>query len=382
MDFQTYLDALLQLAPVFSAATCILFVGFSRRDCLTFEERRLKNIVIMYLLLNILVWFTVFCYSFFPETFAYLNSICFAVIILSPIFFYRILRLLTRMRREEDFSSFHYLIPIGMGGVLLIWSFFIPLDLREIVNGKFVMRSKDYAFYSRFSATVIPIIRMAFIAVYFTLFTQQLVRYYRWAQNAKNLVRLPVRWVIFLIILSLFPVYFSVLALLQPRDRIFAGIWGVVAALGVFVQFILLTYHIIRRKYLLYTKIYNETIPDNGEVAIDQSGRRTFSGQLTRERLEEWFRNEKPYLKADFKITDVMKEMDVNRTVVSSFINQTYGMNFNRYVNQWRLKEFERLSLLYGDENKNVPKLYAQAGFGELRQYRRAAAAEQKANEK
>jgi AraC-like DNA-binding protein len=198
----------------------------------------------------------------------------------------------------------------------------------------------------------------------------------------KKSVRLPARWVIFLILLSLFPVYFSVLVLLQPGDRIFAGIWGVVAALGVFVQFILLTYHIIRRKYLLYTKIYNETSTDRQEMEPDKSGRRIFSGKLTREGLEEWFRDEKPYLKADFKITDVVEEMNVNRSIVSDFINKTYGMNFNRFVNRWRLKEYERLSLLYGNEHKSVSKLYAQAGFSELRQYYRAVAAEQKANEK
>jgi len=284
MDFPTYFDALLQLAPAFSAATCVIFAGFSCYDCLTREERRLKRIVIIYLLLNILVWFAIFCYTFFPGIFDYLNSVCFVVIILTPIFFYRILRLLTRMRRQEDFSPLHYLIPIVMGGVLLLWSFFIPLDLQEIMNGKWVMRSTDYAFHSQVSASSIPVVRMVFIVIYFALFILQLMRYHRWTQNAKNPVHLPFRWVVFLIILSLFPIYFSVIALMQPRDRVFTGIWGIVAATGVFVQHILLTYHIIRRKYLHYTKIYNET-PASKEAEFDKSGRRIFSGELTRERL-------------------------------------------------------------------------------------------------
>jgi len=32
-----------------------------------------------------------------------------------------------------------------------------------------------------------------------------------------------------------------------------------------------------------------------------------------------------------------------NRTYISAFINREYGMNFNRFINNYRLKEIERL---------------------------------------
>jgi hypothetical protein len=51
-------------------------------------------------------------------------------------------------------------------------------------------------------------------------------------------------------------------------------------------------------------------------------------------------------------------------------------VNFNRFVNQWRLKELERLRALPSNKGKSVAKLFAKAGFADLRQYYRALAAE------
>ena len=88
--------------------------------------------------------------------------------------------------------------------------------------------------------------------------------------------------------------------------------------------------------------------------------------------MEEWFRNEKPYLHPGFKITDLVEAMDVNRTTLSSFINKTYGVNFNRYVNRLRIDELRRLQSLPGNENESAASLCRQAGFGEVKQYYRA----------
>jgi hypothetical protein len=70
--------------------------------------------------------------------------------------------------------------------------------------------------------------------------------------------------------------------------------------------------------------------------------------------------------------------MDVNRSVLSAFINKRYGVNFNRFVNRWRLKEFERLRTLPSNKGKSAAKLSAKAGFTTLLQYYRILAAEKK----
>jgi hypothetical protein len=51
-------------------------------------------------------------------------------------------------------------------------------------------------------------------------------------------------------------------------------------------------------------------------------------------------------------------------------------VNFNRFVNQWRLKELERLRALPSNKGMSVAKLVAKAGFADLRQYYRTVTAE------
>ena len=371
-EFQIFLYALALLAPLFSAATCAIVVGFSLNNCLTREERKLKNVLLTYLLFNAMVWITLFFYTFVSDVFVYLSVICLVANIFGPIFFYRTLCNLVSLDREKCFSPLHYIAPalFGVGGV--VWVYFIPSEVQELVRGKIV----TLAIGNKLTTGTIFVIRASFALVYFSLFTLQLIRFYRWALNAKNLIRKLTHWMVLLIILSLFPLYMSLVVLVQRPEMFLAGIWGVMAALGIFVSNIMITYHVTRRQYLYYAKKFDDT-PEEEENRA-KPGRKLFSGTLTREQLEEWFRNKKPYLKTDFKITDVMKEMDVNRTVVSSFINKTYGMNFNRFVNRWRIKEYERLLTLYGNEKERPVKLYAQAGFSDQRQYHRAVEAEHK----
>ena len=64
--------------------------------------------------------------------------------------------------------------------------------------------------------------------------------------------------------------------------------------------------------------------------------------------------------------------MDVNRTVMSNFINQTYGMNFKRYLNLWRIKEYQILIKLPSNERKNPYRVMAMAGFKDSRHFQRA----------
>ena len=64
--------------------------------------------------------------------------------------------------------------------------------------------------------------------------------------------------------------------------------------------------------------------------------------------------------------------MGVNRTIMSNFINQTYGMNFRRYLNQWRIKEYQILIEQPSNERKNPYQVMVMAGFKDSRHFQRA----------
>ena len=85
--------------------------------------------------------------------------------------------------------------------------------------------------------------------------------------------------------------------------------------------------------------------------------------------FENYFRKNKPYMNPHLTITDLIKPLNCNRSYLSKFINRTYGMNFNNYINSCRLREMKRLLATPGNRNKTPASLYAQAGFANYRNY-------------
>jgi YesN/AraC family two-component response regulator len=79
--------------------------------------------------------------------------------------------------------------------------------------------------------------------------------------------------------------------------------------------------------------------------------------KLTRKQFEKYMQNARPYLKSDLKITDLVSDLQINRTYISSFINSEYGMNFSNYINTLRLMS------LTGYANIHQQKIKAQLSF-------------------
>ena len=368
-----YPIAMTVLVPVFSAVSCGILALFSLPDSLTPAEKKLKRVLLVYLSLSALGWYTFFCYEFQPGLFVLLNTVCLLGFVLPSIFFYRVIRYLTRLGLPERFPPWHYLAPGVLAGVMLGWSLFVPGEVQlEIVTGKALVTPPGYGAYTRFF-TIKPLARVIFGLVYYALTIGVLVRYYKKMSERDTLARAPARWVIFLVAISVASLLSSLLPTFMPRGKILYSIWTSVVTLSIAAQHVLLTYHVIRREYVLYA------VPEpEGKVpgdAAEKTPRRQHSGSMSRLRLETYFVKEKPYLNPGYKITDLVEALDVNRTVISEFINREYGMNFNRYLNHWRLREVERLRSLPGNEGKSESALVKQAGFGEYRQYTRALAA-------
>jgi hypothetical protein len=314
-------------------------------------------------------WLTLFSYVFFSEAFVFLNILYLASFILA-VFFYRTVRFLTNLKQTKRFLPWHYFVFALIGTVFLAWLLFIPFEAQvEMTRNKLPVG--EHETYSRLFMSK-PLLRAAFMLAYCGFITRLFIRYYRRTSNTESFVCKPVRCITFLIILSLAFMLPSILTILLPRNEICSSAWTAITAFGMSGQYIALTFHIIRRKYLPY--VVYEAPEEKCEKS--EEGRRLHAGKLTRRRLNVWFRKQKPYLNGDFKITDAAKAMDVNRSVISAFINSNYGMNFNRFVNRWRLEELDRLRTLPSNKGKSITQLFSKAGFTEARQYYRAVAAE------
>lgn len=373
MDTFLYIRSVTLLLPVFSATTCLLLTLFSWTDNVTWSDRRLKLAVSGFFAATIAVWVLLFLYSFFPAVFTCLNILLLLTFVLVPILLYRVICLFTEVGQiHRRISLWHYAVPVFICLVMFVWWLAIPNDVSfTIVESKGAIIPAGYeAYYWAFTSK--PLWRALFGVIYFVLTIRVLYRYYRNVAQPGSMVRRPAGWVLLLMFLSMVMLVTSIVPATVPRNMMLLSLWTPVTAFCVLGQHILLIYHIIRRKYLLYA------------VAAAKSGeetdslRRKYHGKpLSRKRLDEYFRHEKPWLRQDFKITDLVEVFDLNRSTISAFINKTYDMNFNRYVNRWRIMELKRLQSLPENKNKRPMQLAGQVGFTDGKHYFRALKTEE-----
>lgn len=83
---------------------------------------------------------------------------------------------------------------------------------------------------------------------------------------------------------------------------------------------------------------------------------------LIRKKLEEWEKR-KGFLCLGLTIQALSKSVGVNRTYLSNFINDTYGKNFNRWVNELRVEEAK--SRMESAEY-SLAEIATQVGFADL----------------
>lgn len=66
-------------------------------------------------------------------------------------------------------------------------------------------------------------------------------------------------------------------------------------------------------------------------------------------KLEMWMETEKPHLRKDFKLTDAMEILPLNRSYLSRLFNEGYGENFYHFVMRYRIEESKQLLLTRPD---------------------------------
>jgi len=90
--------------------------------------------------------------------------------------------------------------------------------------------------------------------------------------------------------------------------------------------------------------------------------RNKFIDQRLLKELKNHIENEHAFLQPDITLTNVSKLLGTNRTYLSSIINQQYGMNFNTYINHFRVKYVKD----YIENNPDISKeeMVQLGGFG------------------
>lgn len=80
-------------------------------------------------------------------------------------------------------------------------------------------------------------------------------------------------------------------------------------------------------------------------------------------RLNQW-KELKVYLRFHVTIQDLSREIGINRTYLSNFINETYGENFNNWINGLRINEAKYKILTTSEDS--LSEIARKIGFADL----------------
>jgi AraC-like DNA-binding protein len=85
--------------------------------------------------------------------------------------------------------------------------------------------------------------------------------------------------------------------------------------------------------------------------------------ELIKYRLEEFMNREKPFLKPGYSIKELATDLHMPSYKLSAYINKRMGMNFNDYLNQFRIKYCEELIKRQTDGKPLMQQLAQRCGF-------------------
>ncbi|MDR0989203.1 MAG: hypothetical protein LBM06_07075 [Prevotellaceae bacterium] len=348
------------MAPFTSSVLGATVMVFALNDSLSKSEIALKRTVIAFFLLNAVNAVFIYLYEFLPEWYVPLSPLGFLAFVCYIIAFYGIICMLTRLDEAERFSPMHLIAPLLMTAVLGGLQLAMPTDIgvKFITNHEAEIPA-PYLFYKHFFL-LHRLLELFFILGYTLAMGFRLHKYHRKAKSSDSLIVNADYWITRMFIFAICTLASSAIFISLPRKDFGTSLWTLLAVFSILALHSELVYHVLMRKQRPYL------------LNAQQPVRRQYRGELSRRRLENYFRHKKPYLDSSFKITDLVEVMDVNRTIVSSFINKTYGMNFNRFVNRWRLEEVTFLKGLAYNAGKRIDQLVKQAGFSDVKHYRRA----------
>ena len=92
--------------------------------------------------------------------------------------------------------------------------------------------------------------------------------------------------------------------------------------------------------------------------------------EILAQKLIDYFKNERPFLHPDLNLTSVSREIGTNRSYLSSIINNHFEMNFNAFVNQYRIDFVTQYLIEHPETTKE--NLASLGGFGSISSFKRA----------
>lgn len=338
------------------------------------KEDQIKQILIYFYGCTASLWFSLILLQFNWESYNYICSFYFSFTLLWVILFYHYIFYMTSVEKDERFQKIVYIVPVLFFLFLLVYPFFVPLNIRfQNFNDQIIIDSTYSS--SSFLIYVLAIFRRVFMAVYGILCYRRLKKLELETGNKSRLNKwlwsvLWIYWIIFL---------FIMLRLFDYDSLWLPTIYTIMITVSFVVLQTIICFNMLSENYKLNTTDGTESDSVKRKYTIFQKTRyksyrkkkKKMCIVINRMEFENYFRLKKPYLDPKFRLDDLVDTFNACRSVISTFVNKTYGMSFSWYVNSWRLDEIEKLMNIKSNNNKVSEKLVLKAGFGSYRNYMR-----------
>lgn len=114
----------------------------------------------------------------------------------------------------------------------------------------------------------------------------------------------------------------------------------------------------------------SNNLEEQPEPKVDGSGQKAFNELIPK--IENLFNSQRVFLEPELTLSELAIKLKTNTSLLSAAINQGFGKNFNDFVNQYRIREFQKQ--LQNPENQNYTKLAIalDCGFNSKATFNRA----------
>ena len=347
--------------PVVSAAVGLIMISLDTTRSSNTVNRKIHYSMIAVYCLMMLYWSGLVMHSIARDTFITYLPVFFSSFSFIPIFLYQITYLITGIGERKRFPACHFILPSCLTVTICVIAFTVPF------------REQWAAIYDNkvnFTSAIIDITFIVgiLLSIFYSGLSLLRIKSYKRKiiDYSADIYRMSLDWlsfiILFRIVLQTLPIAGLILGIVLFNKLGF--IWAFTTLPAVFTHTVLCL-NILSENYVIIEPV---TVREKEMTAAGNYA------QLGRQRVETYLEDKKPYLNPEFKITDMARDLFSNRTYISAFINREYGMNFNRFINNYRLKEVERLQSEAVQRKQKISsmEIVIHAGFSNYRSYFRA----------
>jgi AraC-like DNA-binding protein len=343
--------------PLVCALVCLTITALDVKRSTHIVRRKIYYKALWAFGIAVVIWCGFVLHSISHLAFVWAIPLLGPVIMVGYVLFYQLTCTITNTGEQTDrprvSQAVHYIVPAFMAVILLVVMFTVPIEARvESIYGK----------YRGLLSPWLMIIVLIYSSLYPAMALRELYRYRQkekaGAVSGHHIAIRRLFWAMGVeMIVMPFPIFGLILGLSPFVD---IGLWWFIAVLPSFSVYLVLCKNLLSDNYVIVD-------PDNPE---DQKTPE-IELRLSRQRVDQYMETKKPYLNHAFRITDMAEDLFTNRAYMSAFINKEYGMNFNSFVNGYRLRELEKLKEEAAEKKQRVAtmQLIMNVGFSNYRSY-------------